>query len=303
LSTPARTRRPRPTAVPEPSAPPSPTPDASSGEIEGLAELLGTDGRLTVLLLGSDAKFNREGERIDTIMVTTINPRNGQITMASLPRDTVNVPTSAGNVFEPRINGLLASLEQRYGNRKRALRRMVRAMEYAFDTEIDYYALIKFVGVERLIRAIAGVDVRLLASLVDMSINKPKGLVLKRGRNHLNGRTALAFARTRHTDSDYARAGRQQQLIVATVRKVLSRGLDALSRLVELSRRNIETNLPWEAAPVLMELADRARLQAYRSIVLQPNTYAHVGPEPFTIELDIAVVRRMFDRFFGPVAP
>jgi polyisoprenyl-teichoic acid--peptidoglycan teichoic acid transferase len=178
---------------------------------------------------------------------------------------------------------------------------MQRAMAYAFDTEIDYYALIKFVGVERLIRAISGVDVRLLAPLVDMSILKPKGLVLKRGKNHLNGRTALGFARTRHTDSDYARGARQQQLIVATVRKVLDRGLDSLPPLVRLASRNIETNMPFSAAPVLMELAGRARLQSYRSFVLQPDTYAHEGTVPFTTELDITVVRRMFDRFFGPV--
>jgi LCP family protein required for cell wall assembly len=299
--TPARTRRPRPTGTPSPAPTLPPTAPPTDGEIAGLDQLLGTDGRLTMLLLGSDAAFNREGERIDTIMVATINPRNGAVAMASLPRDTVNVPTSAGNVFEPRINALLQSLEARYGNRKRALRRMQRAIAYAFDIEIDYYALVKFVGVERLIRAIAGVDVRLAAPLVDMSILKPRGLVLKRGKNHLTGRTALAFARTRHTDSDYARGARQQQLIIATVRKVLARGGDALPPLVSLASRNIETNLPFRAAPVLMELAERARLQNYRSFVLQPDTYAHAGSEQFTTELDIPVVRRMFDRFFGPV--
>jgi LCP family protein required for cell wall assembly len=263
--------------------------------------MLGTDGRLTVLLMGTDARFNRDGERIDTIIVATINPRTGRVVMVSLPRDTVNVPIGNGQVYSERINALFASYLTRTGNRKQALRRMTRSMAYAFDTEIDYYAMTRFVGVERLIKSIAGVDVVLRSPLVDRTINRPRGLVLKRGRNHLNGRTALAFARSRHSDSDYARAARQQQLIGAATTKVLARGLDRLSRLVTLAERNIETNIPMSSASTLYELAQHARVDRYRSIVLQPSTYAREIGDTFTTELDITVVRNMFDRLFGPV--
>jgi LCP family protein required for cell wall assembly len=254
-----------------------------------------------MLVLGSDAKYNRVGERIDTIMVATINPVTGRIALASLPRDTVNVPISPREDYGTRINALLTELQSRTGNRREALRRMVRAMSHAFGIEIDYYVLVGFGDLERLITSIGGVDVVLDRPLVDTTIHRPRGLVLKRGRNHLNGRRALSFARTRHADSDYERGRRQQQLLVAIAAKVVRRGIDALPALARLADQKLETNLPFSAAPALLALARQARLDRYRSVVLAPNVYAHEGPDPFTTELDIVVVRRMFAKLFGPV--
>jgi LCP family protein required for cell wall assembly len=271
--------------------------------IDGFAELAGSDGRLTLLLLGSDARGNVVGERTDTIMVATIDPTTGRVAMASLPRDTVAVPIADGEVYSPRINGLLQSFELGGASRKEALRRTVRAMEHAFDTQIDGYVVIGFTGVRRLVDAIGGVDVFLDRPLFDPSMHVgKKGLKLKAGINHLDGNKALAFARTRHTDSDYQRAARQQQLIMATMSKVLENGADALPELARMALNHVETDLPIDALPVLLELAQRARIRTYKSFVLGPVTYAGAGSELYTIEMKLDTVRRMFDRFFGPVA-
>ncbi len=64
-------------------------------------------GRLTVLLLGSD-KFNSScnnrgdlgGERTDTIMFATINPQTGRVALASLPRDTIQLPSGTRSMAD-----------------------------------------------------------------------------------------------------------------------------------------------------------------------------------------------------------
>lgn len=302
-----RPRRPRPSA--DPSLPAGPTPEPTPRPtpmppIAGFDQVAGSDGRLTILLLGSDARGDVVGERTDTIMVATIDPSTGRVAMASLPRDTVNVPIADGQVYSSpsRINGLLQSLQLDGADRPQALRRMTRAMAYAFDIEIDAYVVIGFVGVRRLVDDIGGVDVFLDRPLWDptMHVTK-KGLKLKAGLNHLDGGKALAFARTRHTDSDYQRAARQQQLIVAAAGKVLDNGLESVPALAALALRHVETDLPLSALPVLVELATRARLKSFKSIVLGPSMYAGAGPELYTIEMKLDAVRAMFDRLFGPV--
>jgi len=305
--TPRRTRKPRPLASPsgEPSPTPVPTPKPTPmPPIPGFDQISGTDGRFTILLLGSDARGKVVGERTDTIMVATIDPGTGRVAMASLPRDTVNVPIADGQVYASpsRINGLLQSFEFNGATREQALNKVTKAMEYAFGTEIDAYVVIGFNGVRSLIDQIGGVDVFMDRPLWDPSMHvTKKGLKLKAGINHLDGPLALAFARTRHTDSDYQRAGRQQQLIMAAASKVLSNGLDSVPALAALVMKHVETNLPLSALPVLVELATRAHLKNYKSVVLGPSTYAGDGPETYTIEMKLDAVRAMFDRLFGPV--
>jgi LCP family protein required for cell wall assembly len=302
--TPRPRRTPRPPGGPDATSTPTPRPPKPTPfpDIPGLGALTGSDGRLTVLILGSDARGHLAGERTDTIMLASINPGTGKVVMASLPRDTVRVPIADGVVYPDRINGLLAEFERRTGRRGSALRRMKAALAYAFDTEIDYYVIIGFRGFERLIDAIGGVQVRLKRPLIDptMHIGK-RGLRLRAGTRRLDGRTALAFSRTRHSDSDYERARRQQQVIAAAASRVLTLGPERLPALVALAGRSLETDMPLGAAPVLLALAGRADLARPKSVVLAPLSFATPGRVLYTIEMRVEAVRRMFDRAFGPV--
>ncbi len=88
-----------------------------------------------------------------------------------------------------------------------------------------------------------------------------EGLKLKAGKNHLSGNVALAFARTRHTDSDYERGRRQQQLIVAALKKVVRQGPAALPKLVAHFPGEIKTDIDFADAPALLALAKRGQAQ------------------------------------------
>lgn len=280
----------------------TPTPSPTPAPLR-LADLLGSDGRLSVLILGSDKREGLAGERTDTIMVASIDPTTGNIAMASMPRDTVNVPIAPGKVYGARINALYGEfLSSSSGKERKALTKTRQAFEYAFDTEIDYYAKVDFKGLVRLINGIGGVEVTLDEPLIDptMHIGK-KGLRLKAGTRALDGKTALAFSRSRHSDSDYFRAGRQQQVIAAAAAKVRERGISALPALMELAQSRLVTDFPLHAAPALFELADIAKLNKPKSVVLAPGRWARPAAEPYTIAPRVLEVRKMFERVFRPL--
>lgn len=296
-STPTPTVRP----VTGPTATPAPT------EIPGLDRLLGKDGRYTILLLGVDSRGKSISGRTDTIMFVSLNPKTGRVVMASLPRDTVQVPIANGRTYGSgfvRINGLLAELS-RGVSRGKGLQRMVSAMEYMSGIEIDNYAMIGFRGVRGLVNSVGGVDVKLDKPLVDLSMHivmkGKKGLRLKAGRNHMVGGVALSFARTRHTDNDYRRSERQQQLIMAAFQKVLKRGPEMLPQLVKAFKGRIVTDIDFADAPALFALLERTKLGSFRSFVLGPSKWAGVGDMRYNTALKMDVVRDMFRKQFGPV--
>jgi polyisoprenyl-teichoic acid--peptidoglycan teichoic acid transferase len=242
--------------------------------------ILGTDGRFTILLLGSDARAGRLFGRTDAILVASVNPATRQAAVFSIPRDVVNFPLSARTKYPGKINALFPYLVSKYGRTSAGVR--LRAIiGNALGVEIDAYALIGFTGFRRLVDTVGGVDVYVARRLRD-----PWYTILRAGRrvhitfpvgvNHLVGQYALAYARIRHVDSDYARARRQQQLIIAAITKVLSRGPDAaLAGLVAASAGVVKTDLRLADAPLIFAMVGQADLRNAKRVVFGPRTYAY----------------------------
>jgi len=286
---PPRQRKARATPTPAPTKPP----------IE-VADLLGRDGRLTVLLLGSDRRKAIVGERTDAIIVASADPDSGKVAMVSLPRDTVNVPTAPGRVYTGRINALFFELQSGKRKRKAALDKLRDTLAYAFDTEIDYYALVDFEGLVRLVETVGGISVKLDAPFVDPTMHLgERGLRLKAGTQRLDGKKALAFARSRHTSSDYDRSRRQHQVLVGAAQRVAAQGDSILPVLVAMVRKKVVTDLPMRAAPALLELAATVDLGTPRSVVLEPLRWARPLPSTYTIAPRVLEVQKLFDRLFG----
>ena len=179
---------------------------------------------------------------------------------------------------------------------------MKQALAYAFDTEIDYYALVDFDGLVRLVNSIGGVDVTLDEPLIDptMHLGK-KGLRLKAGERRLDGKLRLGLLALAPQDSDYDRSERQQQVIAAAVERVRSRGLTALPALVELARKKITTDVPMRAAPALFGLATKAKLASPKSVVLAPSRWARQLAGTYTIAPRVLEIQKMFDQVFKPL--
>ena len=143
-----------PTPTPNPSATPSPTPSPTP---PGADPLLGTDGRLTVLLLGIrlPAGPSRQPDRRDHGRVGRSVDRHGRRPSASpATRPASRCPAAAGSTR--RSTRSTSTSSRPAGTAGTA---MEAAISKAFGIEVDGYVFIGFSGVKNLVDAVGGVDV------------------------------------------------------------------------------------------------------------------------------------------------
>jgi len=178
----------------------------------------------TILVLGSDERSKETSEpgsqggpsRSDTILL--MRAGGGASARLSIPRDTVvDIP----GFGREKINAAYA----RGGS---AL--AIRTIEQYLGIEINHLVEVNFENFPDFIDALGGVDVR--TGCVVSRINggfKNGGytLRLKAGENHLDGRGALALARTRKnecrpSENDLTRARRQQKILAAIRGRIIS---------------------------------------------------------------------------------
>jgi LCP family protein required for cell wall assembly len=215
---------------------------------------------VTVLLVGRDKLSSRSdgGMNTDMLIVANIHADGSRIDLMSLPRDSVDVPLGDGTVWSGKINSLRAA---------RGLPALKQAMSTALGIPIDYYAEITMDDLIRLVNAIGGVTVNLAAPLNDPHLFAS----WRAGENRLDGRTAVLFVRSRYADSDYARADRNQLLLIALRNKLLAGGYDPLALLTSLP--GLATDIPPADMPMLLELARRSADAPITRKVLRPPEF------------------------------
>lgn len=215
-----------------------------------------SSGRVTVLILGLD---RRPGQgyvvRSDTMMLATAYPPGPRIGLLSIPRDLyVDIPGYATN----RINTAHFWGENEAEGRGPELAK--QTVSHNFGVPVQRFVRVDFNGFRAVVDAIGGLDVEVEEAVVDNSYpTEDHGVTrieIPAGRQHLDGETALQYARSRHGSSDFDRAERQQQIMVALARRMLEptswRRFPALYRAVV---DNIDTDLRiWEMLPVAATL-------------------------------------------------
>lgn len=250
--------------------------------------------RVTVLVLGIDQRQNERGPwRTDTMILLSADPRTQTAAMLSIPRDLwVEIPgirDTEGNPVIERINTANVFGDIRdYPGGGPAL--AMRTVEYNLGVPVDYYVMVNFTAFENLIDTIGGIDVVVPQDIYDPTYpdgaNGYEPFSIKAGPQHLDGRTALKYARTRHTPgSDFDRARRQQQVILAIRDKVLRFEMlpTLLMRAPELYanfRDSVKTNLTLEQAIGLVQLAQSIPQERIRSGIIDQNyTSDYVTPK------------------------
>jgi polyisoprenyl-teichoic acid--peptidoglycan teichoic acid transferase len=297
----APTPSPVPVASGESPPPPVSTPTPSSPP-RGTDPLLGTDGRLTVLLLGSDYRPSHPGHRTDAIMVVSVDPATGKSAGFSVPRDTVNFPLPRQGTFAPKVNAMLMALDESTGN---GYEGMKRAVARAFGIEVDRYVFTGFAGVRRLVKAVGGVDVTLDKPYYDAAywVNRhTQGWGLPAGTSHLNGDDALIFARSRKGDNDFGRARRQQMLVMAALAKARGLGPSRIPQMLAIAADTVRTDLPLDRANDLFQLFSTVDLGHVDRVVFGPRTYAS-GSAAGSFALRLDVCREWIRKHFPPARP
>ncbi|MBN2469812.1 MAG: LCP family protein [Anaerolineae bacterium] len=200
-----------------------PTPDANQFGIEAW------DGeeRFTILLMGWDRRPTDPPDaayRTDTMMLVSLDPVTQQIGVLSIPRDLyVNIP---GYSQLQRINSAYVLGELRQPGYGPEL--AIQTVQYNLGMRVHDYLIVDFNAFIKVVDAIGGITVD-----VPYNISDPQypdmyygydPFYITAGEHHLDGTTALKYARTRHNSNDFRRAERQQQVIFAIRDQILSVG-------------------------------------------------------------------------------
>src|SRR3989338_5385477 len=185
--------------------------------------------RTDILMLGLRGKDDLEngGLLTDTIMLLSIDTADDKAAMISIPRDLyVRIP---GLGKMEKINFAYAHGKGRDGDGLNASR---QAIEKVTGVNIDYVVAVDFESFISLIDTIGGIDVYVPREFTETSqwdweFRVPKGM------NHMNSQTALYYARSRYSTSDFDRSRRQQDILIAIADRALS--LKILSNPVKLN--------------------------------------------------------------------
>jgi LCP family protein required for cell wall assembly len=261
--------------------------------------------RVTVLVMGLDFR-DWEGEgpsRTDTMMLITMDPVSRTAGLLSIPRDLwVNIPGfDYGKINTAYYLGELYDLEG--GGPALA----VKTVEDLLGVDINYYAQIDFAAFENFINEIGGVDVNVPFELTVDPIGPHNTVTLPEGSQHLDGPTALAYARNRETfGGDFDRADRQQQVVMGIFDKITSLGtlptLIANSpKIYDNLRAGIHTNLSLKETISLAWTASQIPRENIKQGIIGPNEVTiSVSPDGMDILLpDVESVRTVRDQVFA----
>ncbi|MCZ7542673.1 MAG: LCP family protein [Anaerolineae bacterium] len=299
----AQPTRPRPTVAglfEDYPAPAEPPPTAIPTRMP-MANNMGYD-IINVLLMGLDTHPDRDGSRSDTIIVVSINRTTATVNMLSIPRDLfvyipgwtmqrINTAASRGDIVEWRGGGGPAMLRD--------------TLLYNFGIPIHFYARVDFNGFRRLIDMVGGIELPVDCTHQDWILKEP-GLdeenednwalfTLPIGVQHLDGHTALWYARSRRRTSDFDRSRRQQMILRALFNK--ARSQDMLAQVPALWNeisQFVETDMTLAdvlgIVPTALQL-DSSRIQSfvlntwYVQEWTTPNNEAVLLPVPDRMEI------------------
>lgn len=219
------------------------------------------DGRINILLLGIGGANHPGGQLTDTVIVASIDPVNKKMALLSIPRDLyVKIP----NVGYNKINYAHAYGEQYLKNQGGGPALSKKVVSEILDLPVHYYIRLDFDGFKKFIDALGGVDINAEKAVSDpyypaQNMVDYDPFYISAGEHHLDGKTALKYARSRETTSDFDRSRRQQQVMVAVRDKALSAGVltnpKKISDILKIMGDHLRTDIQLREMERLFSLA------------------------------------------------
>jgi LCP family protein required for cell wall assembly len=295
---------PGPTLAPDATPPPAtPTPEP--------VPAWAADGRLNLLLVGSDAGPGRWLLRTDTMVLLSVDAATGRAALFGFPRNLLNVPLppeSAGAFPNGRFPGFLNALYvyamghegQFPGGEARGFRAVTGAIQEMAGVPLDGAVVVSLNGFTDLVKAIGGLWIDVPFALYDEHYPDPDGtgrktIYIPAGCQRLGGEKALAYARSRHSSDDYARMNRQQLVLEALARQVDPIAmLPKVPELLEIARDNLWMTIGVEEVAELAELASRVDTDHIERVLFVPPTYPEYVTKAVVKKMR-QVVRTVFD--------
>jgi len=244
--------------------------------------------RLNILLLGGDFGVGRTGIRTDTMITVSIDPKTGEAAMFQVPRNWTYAPLPEGmGVWDcdcyPELTNELWIMGERYPEAfpgpgtpsENAVKGMISEF---LGIPIHYYALVNLDGFVDIIDSIGGVEIYVPERIVDDEYPLLDGtlteLVIEAGEQHMNGEEALAYARTRHADSDYFRMNRQKCVLEAAMEQTDPTSLILnFGKFADVIKNTTTTDIPVDLLPKLVELLPAVDIENIVSVRFIPPEY------------------------------
>ena len=270
-----------------------------------------TDGRFNILLLGSDAGRDRFGVRPDSISVLSFNADTGAMVNIGIPRNLQHAPIPVdsplrefyGESWDDLINAAYKNVmdnhQDAYPNAKangstpgiEATRDLVEGVT---GLKIHSYVMVNMAGFKQLIDALGGITVNVKERLpIGGQLDDGSDAVgwIEPGVQHLDGRLALWYARSRHGTSDYSRMARQHEVEQLIFKKLTpAYAVAHFGPLAEAAKTLIDTDIPDGMAGTYLDLAISAKAKKIKSLELVPkNGFEPDVPDYKKIHAAIAV--------------
>ncbi|MEO8437339.1 MAG: LCP family protein, partial [Chloroflexota bacterium] len=269
----------------------------------------GPTARINILLTGIDSNAHRTQALNDTLLVVSLDPATGELAMISFPRDLSRLPTPSGGRYDGKINSLMTYAQKHpkeYPNGGMAA--LTEEIGFLLGAPVNFYASVDLDGFSKLIDRVGGVTVNVQTAFDDpyyggWTTPGRIGFKLSTGQHHLDGETALAFVRSRKTlgDSDFGRAARQQQLLVALQRKLTDPAmLPNLPGLLQDATKTLKTNYPPDRLSEMLALARKTDQSQIKKFVLGPPYSTHpVNLATYILVPDMAKIAKLSIQIFG----
>lgn len=191
---------------------------------------------VNILLIGQDAR-GKERARSDSMILCTFNKDTNTITMTSFLRDLyVKIP----GYYNNRINAAYPAGGMSLLN---------ETLDYNFGVEVDGNVEVNFAHFSEVIDVLGGVDIELTSAEANYINNSlaQEGIrsSLTQGMQHLDGKQALWYSRTRKVggNGDFGRTERQRKVLNSLIEKFRSADLNTMLDLLDEILPMITTDL------------------------------------------------------------
>ncbi len=245
-------------------------------------------GATNILFIGSDSRKlkskgygSEAGQRSDALMLVHFAKGNKRVEAVQIPRDTLtNLPACKDTGSGAFAGGANLMINSALAGGPAC---SVRAVETLSNVHIDHFVQLDFDGFASMVNALGGVNVCLDKPMVDPDAK----LDLPAGKQKLNGKNALALARTRHAvgdGSDIGRLGHQQVVMSSIIGRARSAGVltrpDRLYKFLNALTSSITVDEGISSISKLTGLAKRARAVPDSKIrfITMPNGAAPTDP-------------------------
>ncbi|MFN2290086.1 MAG: LCP family protein [Anaerolineae bacterium] len=265
-------------------------------------------GRTNLLVVGIDRRSGTGWTfRTDTIMVVTMDPGTGAAGILSIPRD-LQIPIPGHGPDRINTANVYGARNDYPGGGPGLLKATI---ETNFGIPLDGYLMVDFDTFVRIVDGLGGIDVDVPKALHDTRYPDPrpgdphafKTIHFDPGPQHMDGKRALQYARSRMSTSDFDRAKRQQQILIALRDRALQpASMPRWPLLAQTVFNGIRTDLGVRQSLSLAVMAVRVDPASLERLVLEPPLVkGHRRADGAAVQLpNWNLINPELDKVFGP---